>query len=106
MVCVSILSCECFLLCFCLILSWDIGTNPGPVYKLCSECDSHIHMKKKVCFCGYVICIKSRTFIKITSPPVSTISVKSSDACTQKTGCALLLLLDYGQCTIKKIFEG
>ena len=43
-----------------------------------------------VCLCGYVLCKKSRTFTKVTSPPVSTISVKTSDACAQNTGCALI----------------
>ena len=38
------------------------------------------------------LCKKSRTFTKVTSPPViySNISVKTSDACAQHTGCALL----------------
>ena len=39
---------------FSLILSGDIETNPGPVNKLCPECDGRIHIKKKVCLCGYI----------------------------------------------------
>lgn len=35
-----------------LILSGDIETNPGPV-KTCPSCDAQIHIKKKICMCGY-----------------------------------------------------
>ena len=37
----------------CLILSGDIETNPGPV-KTCPSCDAQIHIRKKICTCGYV----------------------------------------------------
>ena len=37
----------------CLILSGDIETNPGPV-KTCPSCDAQIHIRKKICMCGYV----------------------------------------------------
>ena len=74
----------------CLILSGDIETNPGPVYKVCPECDSRIHIKKNVCLCGYVLCKKSRSFTKVTSPSISTANVETSNAYTQKAGCALL----------------
>ena len=29
----------------CLVLSGDIETNPEPVYKVCPECDSRIHIR-------------------------------------------------------------
>ena len=74
----------------CLILSGDIETNPGPVYKVCPEYDSHIHIKKKVCLCGYILCKRSRKFTKVVSPSVSTVSVEPSGACAEKTGCAVL----------------
>ena len=35
---------------FSLILSGDIETNPGPVYKLCPEYDSRIHIKKRFAY--------------------------------------------------------
>ena len=75
---------------FCLLLSGDIETNPGPIHKLCPQCDRHIHIKKKVCLCGYVFCKKYRTFTKVTSPSVNTVNL---DACspdlTQTTGASL-----------------
>ena len=71
----------------CLILSGDIETNPGPVYKVCPKCDSRIHIKKKVCLCGYILCKKSRSFTKAISSSISTVN---ADTCTQKAGCASL----------------
>ena len=75
---------------FCLLLSGDIETNPRPVHKLCPQCDRHIHIRKKVCLCGYVFCKNYRTFTKVTSPSVSTVNL---DACspdlTQTTGASL-----------------
>ena len=35
---------------FCLLLSGDIETNPGPIHKLCPQCDVYIHIKKKSLF--------------------------------------------------------
>ena len=38
----------------CLILSGDIETNPGPITtKTCPSCDAQIHIRKKICTCGY-----------------------------------------------------
>ena len=38
----------------CLILSGDIETNPGPITtKTCPSCDTQIHIRKKICACGY-----------------------------------------------------
>ena len=79
----------------CLVLSGDIETNPGPFHRLCPECNEHIHIKKKVCSCGYIFCKKSRNFTKVASPLVSTVNVEISDGCspeiTQTTDCASLL---------------
>ena len=36
-----------------LLLSGDVETNPGPV-KTCPSCDAEIHIRKKICICGYV----------------------------------------------------
>ena len=33
--------------------------NPGPVHKVCPNCNIHIHIKKKSCECGYVFSKKS-----------------------------------------------
>ena len=49
-----------------------------------------IHIKKKVCLCGYILCKRSRKFTKVVSPSVSTVSVEPSGACAEKTGCAVL----------------
>ena len=80
----------------CLILSGDIENNPGPFHRICPECNGSIHIKKQVCSCGYIFCKKIKNFIKFTSPSVSTLNVKVSNACspspdiTQTTGCASL----------------
>ena len=38
----------------CLIFSGDIETNPGPITtKTCPSCDAQIHIRKKICTCGY-----------------------------------------------------
>ena len=31
----------------------DIEMNPGPVHKICPNCNIHIHVKSKSCECGY-----------------------------------------------------
>ena len=37
-----------------LVLSGDIETNPGPsTTKICPSCDAQIHIRKKICMCGY-----------------------------------------------------
>ena len=42
-----------------LLICGDIEMNPGPVHKVCPNCNIHIHIKKKSCECGYVFSKKS-----------------------------------------------
>ena len=44
-----------------LILSGDIETNPGPFHRLCPQCNEGIHIKRKVCSCGYIFSKKIET---------------------------------------------
>ena len=34
-----------------LLCSGDIETNPGPVYVVCPNCNTEVHIKKKICQC-------------------------------------------------------
>ena len=79
----------------CLILSVDIETNPWPFHRTCPQCNERVHIKRKVCSCGYIFSKKIRSITKVISPSVSTVNVEISDACsapdiTQTSGCALL----------------
>ena len=51
-----------------LILSGDVETNPGPVTKTCPSCDLQIHIRKKICMCGYAF---NRNHLNLTSPSVN-----------------------------------
>ena len=42
-----------------LLICGDIEMNPGPVYKVCPNCNIHINIRKKSCECGYVFSKKS-----------------------------------------------
>ena len=80
----------------CLILSGDIETNPGPFHRTCPQCNEYIHIKRKVCSCGYIFSKKIRNITKVISPSVSTVNLEISDACSpapdiiQNSGCASL----------------
>ena len=37
-----------------LLRCGDIEMNPGPVHKVCPNCNVHIHVKRKSCECGYI----------------------------------------------------
>ena len=51
-----------------LILSGDVETNPGPVTKTCPSCNLQIHIRKKICMCGYIF---NRNHLNLTSPSVN-----------------------------------
>ena len=36
-----------------LLCSGDIEANPGPVYVVCPNCNTEVHIKKKICQCGH-----------------------------------------------------
>ena len=36
-----------------LLCSGDVEVNPGPVYVACPNCNIQVHIRKKVCECGY-----------------------------------------------------
>ena len=38
-----------------LLLCGDIEMNPGPVYIFCPDCNIQVHIRKKICECGYVL---------------------------------------------------
>ena len=38
-----------------LLLCGDIEMNSGPVYVLCPNCSIQVHIRKKLCECGYVL---------------------------------------------------
>ena len=57
-----------------IILSGDVETNPGPVYRTCPACDTQVHIRRKVCMCGQVLTHKHRT------PPKVIIETKEEGA--------------------------
>jgi hypothetical protein len=36
-----------------LLLSNDVESNPGPTYRTCPSCNASVHIRKKVCECGF-----------------------------------------------------
>ena len=57
-----------------LLRSGDVEVNPGPVcYVACPNCNMQVHIRKKVCVCGYRLTKKSGTEVgKRSGQPLST----------------------------------
>ena len=52
-----------------LLLCGDIEMNPGPVYTLCPNCNIRVHIRKKICECGYVLHTKGGRKMGTSSNP-------------------------------------
>jgi len=53
----STLSDVCFFIAILLLLlAGDVETSPGPyLFRTCPNCDEKVHVKKRLCKCGYVL---------------------------------------------------
>ena len=54
-----------------LLLCGDIEMNPGPVYTLCPNCNIRVHIRKKICECGYVLHTKGGRKMGTSNPGFS-----------------------------------
>ena len=54
-----------------LLLCGDIEMKPGPVYTLCPNCNIRVHIRKKICECGYVLHTKGGRKMGTSNPGFS-----------------------------------
>ena len=63
-----------YIACLLLLRSGDVEVNPGPVcYVVCPNCNGKVHIRKKICECGYKLVKKrGRQVGKSTGRPLGT----------------------------------